>query len=326
MKKNIRYLICFIFLLGILAGLTGCKHTSQKDASGFLMYYVDKGGEKISSESYTPKEKSGEKLIKELLDQMKKAGKQEENVSAIPPEVQINGFSMTDGIVTVDFAGNYLEIDKEKEVLCRAAIVLTLTQTEEVEYVAFTIDESPYRQADGNFVGAMKASDFVSDLSGDNDTHATDDFVLYFANEQGSMLKEYDLFDVKYGGKSKEEFIIEQLIRGPKKKEYVETLSNDLKLISVVTTNNICYVDFDDNFLTEQSKVSNQLVIYSIVNSLSELNEIHKVQISVNGNSEVKYHDDIPLAEPFIRNLDLVENIGEETNYDTEIIMESDLK
>lgn len=60
-------------------------------------------------------------------------------------------------------------------------------------------------------------------------------------------------------------------------------------------------------FLTEQSTVSNKLVIYSIVNSLLELDNIHKVQISVEGDSALKYHDDISLAEPFIRNLDLVE-------------------
>ena len=55
------------------------------------------------------------------------------------------------------------------------------------------------------------------------------------------------------------------------------------------------------------STVSNKLVIYSIVNSLLELDNIHKVQISVEGDSALKYHDDISLAEPFIRNLDLVE-------------------
>ena len=45
----------------------------------------------------------------------------------------------------------------------------------------------------------------------------------------------------------------------------------------------------------------------NILNSLLELDNIHKVQISVEGDSALKYHDDISLAEPFIRNLDLVE-------------------
>jgi germination protein M len=100
---------------------------------------------------------------------------------------------------------------------------------------------------------------------------------------------------------------VEQLIKGPKEKGYTATLSSKIKIINVMTANNICYVDFDESFLTEQSSVSNTLVIYSIVNSLSELNEIHKVQISVKGDATLNYHDEISLAEPFIRNLDLIE-------------------
>ncbi|MEI3319680.1 MAG: GerMN domain-containing protein [Eubacterium sp.] len=154
----------------------------------------------------------------------------------------------------------------------------------------------------------MKASDFVADLGGGTNTHATADFVLYFANKKGNMLKEYKLMNAKYGEKSKEQFIVEQLIRGPKKKGYVATLSNKIKTVNVMTANNICYVDFDESFLNEQSTVSDTLVIYSIVNSLSGLNEVHKVQISINGDAMLEYHNNISLSEPFIRNLDLIES------------------
>ena len=68
------------------------------------------------------------------------------------------------------------------------------------------------------------------------------------------------------------------------------------------------YKNYPENFLSEQSKVANELVIYSIVNSLSELNDIHRVQISINGDTTIKYHDDISLSEPMIRKLDLVES------------------
>ena len=79
-----------------------------------------------------------------------------------------------------------------------------------------------------------------------------------------------------------------------------------MKILSVVTANNICYVDFDENFLTEQSPVSAKMVIYSIVNSLLELDEIHRVQLSVKGETSVEYGN-ISLAHPFMRNLDIIE-------------------
>ena len=47
--------------------------------------------------------------------------------------------------------------------------------------------------------------------------------------------------------------------------------------------------------------------MYSIVDSLLELDGVHKVQISVNGDTTEKYDNKISLSQPFIRNLDIIE-------------------
>lgn len=304
MKKYITVILNFILILTLSVILIGCDNKTEKNQSKFSIYHINKGGTKIVSEEYNPKETDTTKLLFELVD---KLCDKEDSLSAIPENVTVNGFDLTDGIATVDFSENYNDMTAQREVLCRAAVVLTLSQVASVEYVAFTINDAPYRKKDGAYAGTMKASDFVADLGGGNNIFAKADFVLYFANEDGTKLKEYKLSDAQYGENTKEQFIIEQLIKGPEEEGYVATLSPNLKLISIVTANNICYVDFEENFNTELNKVTNQLTIYSIVNSLSELNDIHKVQISINGDSALKYHEDISLAEPFIRNLDLVE-------------------
>lgn len=46
------------------------------------------------------------------------------------------------------------------------------------------------------------------------------------------------------------------------------------------------------------------IVIYSIVNSLSELSTISKVQISVNGDTSGVYRDSFRLEDMYERNLD----------------------
>lgn len=310
MKKYVNIIVNFILILAMLISSIGCeKDTVKEEREKLYVYYVDKEGTKINSENYYPNNLNDEKLLSTLItEKLSNNGEKEENIAAIPENVIVRGFDITDGILIVDFNENYREMSAQQEVLCRAAIVLTLAQVRGVEYVSFTINNQPYIRQDGVMVGNMKASDFVSDLGGGNSTFVTADFKLYFANEDGSKLKEYILSDAKYGEKSKEQFVVEQLIKGTKEKGYISTLSPDLKLISVITANNICYVDFADNFQTEQSKVSNQLVIFSIVNSLSELKDVHKVQISINGDSALKYHDDISLTEPFIRNLDIIES------------------
>ena len=308
MKRYITITMNFILIFSMVFSLIGCGKSEAEKEVKFSVYYIDKEGAKITSEEYVPTEKSDNKLVVKLMEKLCHKGTEKSNLSAIPKEVTVNGVNIKDGIAVVDFDTNYADMTSQRELLCRAAVVLTLSQVPSVECVAFTINDNPCKNADGTYMDSMKASDFVADLGGGNNVFATADFILYFANEDASKLKEYKLSDAKYGEKSKEQFIVEQLIKGPSEKGYIATLSPELKLISVSTANNICYVNFGDNFATEQSKVSNQLVIYSIVNSLLELNDIHKVQICINGDSALKYHDDIPLSEPFIRNLDIVES------------------
>ena len=71
---------------------------------------------------------------------------------------------------------------------------------------------------------------------------------------------------------------------------------------------NICYINFDSTFLNNTLEVKEYIPIYSIVNSLSEISTVSKVQITVNGSQEVMFRDAISLNTQFERNLE----IGEE--------------
>ena len=66
-------------------------------------------------------------------------------------------------------------------------------------------------------------------------------------------------------------------------------------------------------FLKRQGlEVKEDIIVYSIVNSLVELNSVNNVQISINGDSNLKYRNEIDLSTPLIRNLDIVESKSEE--------------
>lgn len=55
-------------------------------------------------------------------------------------------------------------------------------------------------------------------------------------------------------------------------------------------------------------EIQEPIVIYSIVDSLSEIPTVNKVQISVNGNSTGVYRDSFALDTLYERNLDYVVN------------------
>lgn len=284
----------------------GCKKNDENNQAGMTVYYISKDNVKLVTEQYDNKNDKGEELVEELLGKLTDSGEDENDKSAIPKEVSVQGYSIVDGIAKIDFDDKYYELSPKRELLCRSAVVLTLMQVKDVEYVAFTVNDYPCKGKDGKYLNAMNESDFVSDI-GSRKTKATSDFTLYFANKEGTALKEYKLKDISYGDKTKEEFIISQLIEGPEQEGYYRTISSKVKVLSVVTANNICYVDFDENFLTEQSQVSGKIVVYSIVNSLSELDEVHRVQLSVKGDTSVKYNGGMSFSHPFIRNLDIIE-------------------
>ena len=71
----------------------------------------------------------------------------------------------------------------------------------------------------------------------------------------------------------------------------------------------VCYVNLDNGFLEQNYDVQENVVIYSIVNSLSELPEINSVQISVNGNTDLIYRTDYSLKHTYEKNTDIVDTV-----------------
>ena len=105
-----------------------------------------------------------------------------------------------------------------------------------------------------------------------------------------------------------ERLVVEQLIAGPAKNEAVfPTINPATKVISVNVQDGICYVNLGSNFLTQIFNVTSDVTIYSITNSLVELSNVNKVQISIDGNTNINYKENISLSTVFERNLEIVE-------------------
>ena len=78
-------------------------------------------------------------------------------------------------------------------------------------------------------------------------------------------------------------------------------INPETKIINILTKDGICYVNLDSSFLTVVNNVSTEVAVYSIVNSLVELDNINKVQILVNGEVPSTFSN-----STFERNLDYV--------------------
>ena len=99
---------------------------------------------------------------------------------------------------------------------------------------------------------------------------------------------------------------MQKLVNGTDAEGYVRTLPQNLEIMSVVTKNNICYVNFNQGFLQEMSDVSKEAQIYSIVNSLCALSYISRVSISINGKTDIMYGDNLSLEKAYERDLNMI--------------------
>ena len=89
------------------------------------------------------------------------------------------------------------------------------------------------------------------------------------------------------------ELLINLLIEGPKNENLLKLIPENTKLNSTQIKNNILYIDFSEDFIKEQNlgKEQEELILKSIVNTVTELTEINKVVILIDGKEDLGYPD-----------------------------------
>ena len=216
-------------------------------------------------------------------------------------------YTLEKGQLSLCFNLAYLDMNPLYEILCRSAIVRTLCQIPEVENVSFMVEDSPLMDSNETPIGSLNEESFVENAGDEINTYTMTTLQLYFANETGDRLVG-ERVEVRYSSNmSVEKLVVERLIKGPITKDAYPAIPSETKLVSISTKDGICYVNLDEGFLEQGYDVLEQIPVYSIVNSLTEIPGISKVQILINGETNLTYQESIRLETIFERNLDLIE-------------------
>lgn len=300
-----------LFLLFVLLFTAGCGKTQEE--SRYHIAYLNKDKTGIVEVPYEMKATTTEAMIEEFFAALCAEPDDVDYRKPIPSDVEITKYSLDGALLTIYFDADYLNMNEVEEVLCRAAIVRTLTQITGVDCVSFYVDETPLTDAEGRLVGTMYGESFVENPGEQINSIQNTNLTLYFSNETGDGLVK-ETRKVHYSSNiSLEKLIMEQLLTGPEISGAKSAIPTGTKLISVSLVDGVCYVSFDETFKNQDYSVNEAIVIYSIVDSLSELSSISKVQISVNGDTSGVYRDNFKLADMYDRNLDYVTVIPSET-------------
>ncbi|MCM1258177.1 MAG: GerMN domain-containing protein [Roseburia sp.] len=302
----------FIFLALALCFAAGCGDSGDvRERQNYYIYYLNKNITKIEEAPCDLESKSGDTkgMIDEFIGKMQEDSGDLEYKKVIPDDVKVDSYILEGTLLTLYFSKEYRMMDPVQETLSRAAIVRTLTQVEGVECLSFYINEEPLKDGKGNLVGVMTNDSFIENPGEQINSIQTSTIVLYFSNLEGNGLVQ-ETQEVHYSSNiSLEKLVIEHLLEGPKSKNAQAAIPEGTKLVGVSVLDGVCYVNLDDAFLNQNYSIEEPVVIYSIVDSLSELSTINKVQISVNGNTKGVYRDSFALDDLYERNLDYVEEV-----------------
>lgn len=297
MKKNllIWMLLCFL--------LVGCSRETPVQTGGISVYCLSNSETKVEAHTVTLTAQGEEERFEELLCLLASNPDKLEYKAPLSYGFSVLDKTCSDGKAVLNLSAEYLSLPPLKEVLIRAAIVRTLCQLESVNYVSITVEGEQLFDGMGEPIGLMSANQFI-----DNDGNAINSYEqvrikLYFADESGEKLISGYRDKYYLSNTSVERLVVEELIAGPSGQVdyYHPTINPSTKIVNVMTKDGVCYVNLSEDFLSVVGNVPTKVSVYSIVNSLVELNSVNKVQILINGEVPDTFSNTV-----FERNLDIV--------------------
>ena len=309
------FIAWFLITCLLTAALCACgsEQSSDGDENSYYVYYSNSSADSIKYRTYVLSESSRtdlEAAVNELLNEMFSTDYTESGYySAKPDSVEDPEIGISDeGLLSLYFGEDYLSMSLVQEIILRSSVVLTIIQLEGIDEIEFFVNGESVTDSEGNAIGAMDAEDFVDVLLNEESMlQQTEVLTIMFANEDGTMLVPVNYTFEISSNMSLEEYVLTQLIAGPAEDvDAYPTISPEVELIGVSTTNHVCYVNFAENFLEQETQyVSDTLLIYSIVNSLCDITNVHSVQFLIDGNPATTLHQVTDISTQFTRDRSL---------------------
>lgn len=299
MKKA---LACFVLAAVIFCFLPGCN---GKETEKISVYFKSKN-ENVLTEETRKMEVDSKTTAKDrakfAISQLIKGPLKEAGEALLPKETKLLKIAIENNVATINMSEQFSEVKGTKALLLRLSFVSTLCAIDGIDGIVIQVNGSP-------IVSETTGKEFGV-LSGENIAFNTDDTVseaeqtiaLYFPEKNGDKLGVERRRVKVQNSLSLEKTVINELLKGTKNDKLTRSLSEDVKLLGIETKDNVCFVNFSSEFVSKTSSgsLATTLALYSVVNTLCELENVQSVQVLVNGETGVEFGNfvlDIPYKE-----------------------------
>ena len=297
-----------ILLLAILLLLAWCgkhyKDAQDETQSAIAVYYISESGTDLVANSIKLPDTSRKGQVRYLIEQLitPPVGK----ISPLSDGTQLHSVTIRDEIAVIDFSADFAKKDELKQTLAPVAVAKTLCSLDFISGVQILVDGKEAIGADGKPLGIIYESDLVINKGEPTQAPKTT-LVLYFSDENAEYLVAERRNIEIASGDTIEKAVINELIKGPTEGGHAKTIPQETKLLSIETKNNVCFVNLSKEFVDKHSggSTGERLTIYSIVNSLTDLGTIDKVQFLIEGEKREEFIHMV-LNEPIVRNKTII--------------------
>lgn len=282
MKKILKRIVMAMVIISLLALVWGCrsdgaskKKVKENDTAGdFYIYYINDDWKDISRKKTDIDQMASDENKVDLAMNALLEGSDTADLSAPVPNGMVYQRYIYDGFGTVNliFNADMENVDTYSVVLSKMAFVKTLSQIDSVHKIVYEVVDSANEK---NIITEELTTDSFADM--DNIMDSEKEIRIYMPDTSGESLIEKSLI-LDYSAK---ESLPEQVMQGLcNAYDGTTTPFNERTVVkSINLDNGLCTVTFNDEFVKGKDGIDDNVIVYSIVDSLLELSDIHKVQL-----------------------------------------------
>ncbi len=262
------------------------------------LYYFNDTMTSIISEEHQIKKESKDEMIELVLEKLSSSPSKQSNKQIIQKGT---GWTISKGQegILVDFSKDFLSENRSQNVLSAYAVIKSLCSIRGVSSVKVTAGGEDIITPENTTLSYLDGDDINLGIT--EKIADTKNVKLYFLDKNGELSyiwRKIKLSDTVSIG----QMVVEELINGPENADYSAVLSQDTKILSFEMTEGTAYVNMSQAFIDKNKSTPNaeENAVYSIVNSLLELDAVENVQFLIEGK-KVNEFETIDISVPFVR-------------------------
>ena len=302
----------------IILVLVSCQSDSISNDQPTLMttnekitiFLINSSEEELSQVRVNVDNASLKTQVDDVLDYLSEGVDDPSYLPTLDDRYMIGKINIENNNLILDMDRSFQSMGTLEHLYLKASLIKSLTNIDGVDSVEFYVAGYPMRDSSGKLYGPYYSSDVSTNEMMEEEKVTIKTITLYFPDAQGESLvpvtrqievSNFDNLEMK---------VLEELMILPETDslELALPMPEETVVKSVRVSNGICYIDFNAAFKSKHygGSTGETMTVYSIVNTITELSNISRVQFLIEGEKTESFKGHLAFDGLFEYNISLV--------------------